>query len=82
MNLTLHPGEKLVRWWTRTLRKHYNQKTAPEPTRYANGQVIFEPDTWKLAYEGSEEAQNLAFYAQDVILPAVHARKLKDPVHD
>ena len=82
MDITLRPGEKLVRWWTPALRKHYDQKTTQEPPRYANGQIIFEPDFKKFTYEGSLKAQNLAFYAQDGTLPAVHVRKTQDPVND
>ena len=82
MNLTLRPGERLVRGWTPSLRKHYDQKSTQEPPRYANGQLIFEPDFRKLTYEGSIEAQNLAFFVQDGTLPAVHVKQPQDPVHD
>ena len=53
MDITLRLGEKLVRWWTPALRKHYDLKTTQEPPRYANGQIIFEPDFKKFTYEGS-----------------------------
>ena len=74
MNITLRPREKLVRWWTPVLRKHYDQKTTQEPPRYSNGQLIFVPDFRKITYEGSLEAQNIAFYARDDTLHAVHVR--------
>jgi hypothetical protein len=82
MNLTLRPGERLVRWWTPALRKHYDQKTTQEPPRYANGQLVFEPDFRKLTYEGSLEARNLAFFVKDGTLPAVHVKQPQNPVHD
>ena len=52
MDLTLRPREKLIRWWKPVLRKHYDRKTTHEPPRYANGQLVFEPDFSRYTYEG------------------------------
>ena len=82
MNFTLRPREKLVRWWTPELHKYFDQKTTQEPPRYSNGQIVFEPDFTKLTYDGMLETRNIAFLAQDGKLPAVHVKKLQDPVHD
>jgi hypothetical protein len=82
MNVTLCPGETLVRWWKPVLRKYYDQKTTMEPPRYANGQLVFEPDFSRFTYDGLIEASNVAFVAQDGIRPAVHVRKPQDPRYD
>ncbi len=82
MQLTLRPGEKLVRWWKPELRKHYDQAKSHEPPRYANGQLIFEPDFSRLSYDGMIERRNVKFKAEDGKLPVVHVDRLQDPKHD
>ena len=82
MNLDLRPGEKLVRWWRPVLRKHYDQDRTHEPPRYANGQLIFEPDFTRHTYAGMVRRGNVKFQAEDGIAPAVHVDRLQDRVHD
>ncbi|MBI4903016.1 MAG: hypothetical protein HY820_05230 [Acidobacteria bacterium] len=82
MNLTLRPDEKLVRWWLPTLHKYYDQAKTHEPPRYANGQLIFEPDFSKRSYEGLISHRNIEFQANDGHGPAVHVARLQDPLRD
>ncbi|HUU26387.1 MAG TPA: transglutaminase domain-containing protein [archaeon] len=82
MSLTLRPLEKLVRWWKPVLRKYYDQKISHEPPRYANGQLVFEPDFKRFTYEGMVEGKNVRFYAQDNKYPVVHVDKLQDRKYD
>ncbi|HUU26623.1 MAG TPA: transglutaminase domain-containing protein [archaeon] len=82
MNYTLRPREKLVRWWKPALRKHYDQQKTHEPPRYANGQLIFEPDFSRLTYDGSIERSNIKLKAEDGKSPAVHVDKLQDELYD
>lgn len=49
MAWTLKPGMKLTRWWTPKLGKFEGLKErAQEPIRYANGQIVWEPDLSKI----------------------------------
>ena len=82
MSFTIRPNEKLIRWWKPVLRKHYDQQRSHEPPRYANGQLIFEPDFTKLTYEGMVETRNVKFKAEDGKSPAVHVDKSQDPKYD
>jgi len=82
MNLTLRPCEKLVRWWTPALRKYYDQQTSHEPPRYANGQLVFEPDFKRGAFEGQVERSNIKFFSEDGKYPVVHVDRLQDRKYD
>ncbi|MEA1996819.1 MAG: transglutaminase-like domain-containing protein, partial [Gemmatimonadota bacterium] len=82
MELTLRPCEKLIRWWKPVLRKHYDQKTAHEYPRYANGRLVFEPDFKNHTYEGMIERENIKLFAEDGKYPVVHVDRLQDPRHD
>ncbi|MFC2075772.1 transglutaminase domain-containing protein [candidate division KSB1 bacterium] len=82
MDMTLRPGEKMVRWWKPVLRKHYDQKLTHEPPRYANGRIVFKPDFSKYTYDGFISRRNIAFKAEDGKMPVVHVDKLQDRVHD
>lgn len=82
MDMTLRPGEKLVRWWKPVLRKHYDQKKSLEPPRYANGQLVFEPDFTRSTYENMVERRNIKFKVEDGKSPVVHVDQLQDPKYD
>lgn len=79
MELTLRPDERLVRWWTPRLRKHYDQQRSHEPPSYANGQLVFEPDFTKRTYDGMISRENVRFKAEDGKGPAVHVDRLQSP---
>ncbi len=78
MDITLRPGEKLVRWWSPVLGKYFDQREKLEPPRYGNGQLIFEPDFGSYDYSGSVERQNLKFAVEDGMLPQVHVDRWQD----
>jgi len=82
MNITLRPGEKLIRWWKPVLHKYYDQKTTHEPPRYANGRIVFEPDFSRFTYDGFISRRNVKFQAEDGKLPVVHVDRLHDPEND
>ena len=82
MDLTLRPCEKLVRWWKPVLRKYYDQKISHEPPRYANGQLIFEPDFRRFSYDGLIQRSNVKYYCEDQKSPDVHVDRLQDRQHD
>jgi len=82
MQLSLRPGETLIRWWTPQLHKYYDQAKSHEPPRYANGQLIFEPDFGRLSYDGMLERRNVKFKSEDGRLPLVHVDSLQDGLHD
>lgn len=45
MSMTLKPAEKLIRWWEPKLGKFEGRDTRAQfPSRFANGQLIWEPD--------------------------------------
>jgi hypothetical protein len=82
MNMTLRPMEKLIRWWRPVLRKRYDQYTSHEHPRYANGQLIFEPDFKRFTYDGLIDRENVKFYAEDGKFPVIHVDKLQDRKYD
>jgi len=82
MDMALRPDEKIVRWWRPALGKYYDQASTHEPPRYANGQIIFEPDFSRRTYAGLIGRKNLKFKAEDGRSPAVHVDRLHDPVND
>ncbi len=52
MSYTLRPGEKLTRWWEPRLGKFEGRAERAEvPQRYANGQLVWEPDLKKVDLE-------------------------------
>ena len=49
MAMTLRPGERLLRWWKPELGKHEGRERRPQPPeRYANGQLVWEPDLTRM----------------------------------
>ncbi|MEW5977462.1 MAG: transglutaminase domain-containing protein [Acidobacteriota bacterium] len=82
MDLTLRPEEKLVRWWRPVLRKYYDRARTQEPPRYANGQLIFEPDFTRHTYDGLIGRTNIRFKKEDGQSPSVHVAKPQDGNHD
>jgi hypothetical protein len=85
MAMTLKPGEKLVRWWKPVLGKFEGRdKRAEAPERYANGQLIWEPDTRRVdlkPYISVPDWGNIATRAQDGKSPAVHIADLQDKLY-
>ncbi len=82
MDFTLRPQERLVRWWRPHLRKYYDQSKSQEPPRYANGQLIFEPDFTLFSYEEFVNRKNIKFKVEDGKSPAVHVANPQDKNHD
>ena len=78
MDVTLRPRERIVRWWKPVLRKYYDQVRAQEPPRYANGQIVFEPDFSRYTYAGSVERSNVKFKSEDGRSPVVHVDNPQD----
>jgi len=82
MALTLKPGEKLLRWWQPVLNKFESRDKDPEvPERYANGQLIWEPDLRRVDmrnYIDSSPIGNVTTRAHDGRNPAIHIAALQD----
>ena len=85
MAMTLKPGEKLVRWWDPRLGKFEGRSTRSKPPeRYANGQLIWEPDLQRIdirPYLSVPKWGNLATRAQDGRTPAIHVADLQDRLY-
>ncbi|MGD0126202.1 MAG: transglutaminase domain-containing protein [Terriglobia bacterium] len=85
MAMTLKPGEKFIRWWTPELGKYEARDANPEvPWRYANGQLIWEPDLRRIdarPYLTVESYSNIATRQQDGRGPAIHVADLQDSVY-
>ena len=81
MDITLRPGEKLVRWWKPVLGKYFDQREKLEPPRYGNGQLVFEPDFSRHDYSGSIQRRNLKLAVEDGVLPQVHPDLWQDSAH-
>jgi hypothetical protein len=82
MSMTLKPGEKLVRWWQPLLNKFEGRDKDPEvPEKYANGQLIWEPDLGRVDmrnYLDVSPVSNVATRIQDGRNPAIHVAALQD----
>jgi len=85
MAMTLRPGEKLVRWWKPELGKFEGRERRPQPPdRYANGQLIWEPDLTRIdikPYLSIPHYGNIGTRAQDGRGPAVHPAELQDKLY-
>lgn len=78
MNITLRPGESLVRWWKPVLGKYFDQREKIEPPRYANGRLIFQPDFGRYDYAESVVRSNVALYREDGFMPLIHVADPQD----
>ena len=80
MAYTLKPGERLIRWWDPVLGKYEGRDKRPEiPERYANGQLIWEPDLQKLDVKDYLNIiENVTTHQQDHQEPAIHVAELQD----
>jgi Transglutaminase-like superfamily len=80
MSFSLRPGEKLIRWWKPVLKKYEARDKRPlEPERYANGQLVWEPDLKKTdIFDCIEVIENITTSQRDGSSPAIH---VADP-HD
>jgi hypothetical protein len=85
MAMTLKPGEKLVRWWRPELGKFEGRnRRAEAPERYANGQLIWEPDLRRIdmrPYLSTPVYGNIATRAEDGRSPAIHIADLQDSLY-
>ncbi len=85
MGMTLKPGEKLIRWWTPKLGKFEGRAVRPEvPWRYANGQLVWEPDLRRVdarPYLSIPSYGNIATRAEDGRGPAIHVADLQNSVY-
>lgn len=82
MSMTLKPGETLVRSWQPVLGKFEGRDKDPEvPEKYANGQLIWEPDLRRIdmkEYIDVHPIGNIATRGQDGRDPAIHVAALQD----
>ncbi|MGW8180498.1 MAG: hypothetical protein ACWGQW_17325, partial [bacterium] len=83
MAMTLKPGEQLVRWWNPVLRKFEGRDERPDiPLKYANGQLIWEPDLSKVDLKPYLlSADNVATSHEDGVVPAAHIADLQDALY-
>jgi hypothetical protein len=83
MAMTLRPGEKLVRWWEPRLNKS-ERRDGRTPQRYANGQLVWEPDLKRInvrPYLSVPKWGNIATTAEDGRAPAVHVAELQGKLY-
>ncbi|MEA2063145.1 MAG: transglutaminase-like domain-containing protein, partial [Gemmatimonadota bacterium] len=81
MSYTLRPGEKLVRWWEPVLEKFEARNKRPlAPQRYANGQLVWEPDLEKIdILDCLEVIENITTGQRDGSQgPAIHVADPQD----
>lgn len=80
MSYTLKPREKLIRWWKPVLNKYENRHKNPlTPERYANGQLVWEPNLDQAdVYGYINVIENVTTRQQDGISPAIHVKELQD----
>jgi hypothetical protein len=85
MAMTLKPGEKLVRWWDPRLGKFEGRPTRSEPpARYANGQLIWQPDLGSVdlkPYLSIPSWGNVATGAGDGSRPGIRVADLQDRMY-
>ena len=86
MEFTLKPGETLTRWWEPKLNKWESpDKDALVPERYANGQLVWEPDLSRidlLDYCRIEPFYNISSTDRDGLAPEVHVEFPQDKNYD
>ncbi len=86
MEFTLKPGETLTRWWEPRLGKWESpDKDALVPQRYANGQLVWEPDLSRidlLDYCRIEPFYNISSTDRDGLAPEVHVEFPQDKNYD
>ena len=84
MSCALKPGETLVRWWEPALGEFESPDKDPLiPQRYANGQLIWEPDLAKIDLKDYIDViENVATRGQDGRDPAVHIQYLQDRAYN
>lgn len=84
MSMTLRPEERLVRWWKPVRGRFYGRDKNPEvPMKYANGQLIWEPDLGRVDvrnYLDLSPVSNIATRMQDGHNPAIHIARIQDGV--
>jgi len=80
MAYTLKPGETLTRWWEPVLGEFESPDKDPLiPQRYANGQLIWEPDLAKIEMKDYIDIiENVTTRGQDGRDPAIHIQYLQD----
>jgi hypothetical protein len=85
MAMTLKPGEKLIRWWEPKLGKFEGRDSRAEaPERYANGQLIWEPDLRRIdikSYLSVPKYGNVATRSRDESGPAIRVADLQDSLY-
>ena len=86
MAYKLKPGETLTRWWGPELQRWESpDKNAEAPQRYANGQMVWEPDLSKidlLDYCRIEPFYNISSTDRDGKLPEVHVERPQDEMYN
>ncbi len=86
MAFTLKPGETLTRWWEPKLGKWESpDQNALAPERYANGQLVWEPDLGRidlLDYCRVEPYYNISSTDRDGRSPEVHVEVPQDQMYD
>ena len=86
MAFTLKPGETLTRWWEPRLGKWESpDKDALVPLRYANGQLVWEPDLSRidlLDYCRIEPFYNISSTDRDGRQPEVHVEFPQDKLYN
>ena len=80
MSYRLKPGETLIRWWDPVLQKYEGRDKRPQvPERYANGQLIWEPDLKKVdILDYLNVIENITTTHRDQVEPAIHIATLQD----
>jgi hypothetical protein len=85
MAMTLRPGEKLTRWWKPELGKFEGRDRRPvAPERYANGQLVWEPDLRRIdlkPYLSAPPYGNIATRPPGGSGLAVRVADLQDKLH-
>jgi hypothetical protein len=80
MAMTLKPGASIIRWWEPVLKKFEGRdKRALYPQKFANGQIIWEPDLGKIdMIDYISNVDNVTTRGQDGQDPAIHVKDLQD----
>lgn len=83
MGMSLKPGETLTRWWKPVLNKYEGRdKRAEVPERYANGQLIWEPDLKRIDMKPYlREADNVTTRGVQGRGPAIQVADLQDELY-
>ncbi|HUU28305.1 MAG TPA: transglutaminase domain-containing protein [archaeon] len=80
MSYNLKPGERLIRWWQGVLGKYESSLNRPvAPERYANGQLIWEPDLDQVdMLDYLKVIENISTSGHNGRKPAIHINRLHD----